>query len=292
MFDIKGMNYHVLFSFHLYAALKKTKSIKIRDLIIIAVVIYVTGGAGLYFLQEKILFHPLFLPADYHYKFDMPFREIDLPVTKEKNLSIVEFTIPDSVCRGIVLYFHGNMMNINRYAHFAGYFREHGYEVWMMDYPGFGKSTGARTEQIICDDALRLYRMARARFSSDSIIIYGKSIGTGVASLLASEVNCKRLILETPFYSIEALAKHYFFIYPVPLMAKYKFPIYQYFEKIKTPITIFHGSNDEVIPYRQSKRLVELNKTNVELITLDKGKHNNLAEFMLFHQKLDSLLRK
>ena len=286
------MNYHVLFSFHLYAALKKTKSKKVLNWIIIILAIYVAGGAGVYFLQEKILFHPVILPADYHYKFNIPFREIDLVVTKEKKLSIVEFTVPDSLRRGVVLYFHGNMRNINRYAHFAGDFIEHGYEVWMMDYPGFGKSTGPRTERIICDDALRLYTMARARFATDSIIIYGKSIGTGVAAQLAAEVNCKRLIMETPFYSIEALAKHYFFIYPVPLMAKYKFPIYQYFGKIKAPITIFHGSNDEIIPYTQAKRLAELNKTNVELITLAKGKHNNLAEFPLFHQKLDSLLRE
>ena len=289
---MKDMNYHVLFSFHLYAALKKPKSKKIFNWIVILISIYVAGGAGIYFLQDKFLFHPVILPADYHYKFDKPFREIDLTVTKEKNLSIVEFTVPDSMRRGVVLYFHGNMLNINRYAPYASYFEKHGYEVWMMDYPGFGKSTGPRTEQIICDDALRLYTMARARFDPENIIIYGKSIGTGVASQLASEVNCKRLILETPFYSIEALAKHYFFIYPVPLMARYKFPIYQYFKRIKAPITIFHGLRDEIIPYRQAKRLAELNKKNVELITLDKGRHNNLAEFMLFHQKLDSLLRK
>ena len=258
----------------------------------IVVAIYVTGGSALYFLQDNFLFHPLFLPADYHYTFNIPFREIDLTVAKDKNLSVVEFTVPDSVCRGIVLYFHGNRLNINRYASFANNFTKHGYEVWMMDYPGFGKSTGARTEQIICDDALRLYKMARARFSSDSIIIYGKSIGTGVASQLASVVKCKRLILETPYYSISALASHYFFIYPIPLLSRYKFPVYQYFEKIRAPITIFHGSNDEVIPYKQAKRLLELKKANVELITIGKGKHNNLANFTLFHQKLDSVLRK
>jgi alpha-beta hydrolase superfamily lysophospholipase len=59
----------------------------------------------------------------------------------KKNLSIIQFTVPDSVRKGIVLYFHGNMKNIERYAPFATHFTRNKYEVWMMDYPGFGKST-------------------------------------------------------------------------------------------------------------------------------------------------------
>ncbi|MDP9229370.1 MAG: lysophospholipase [Bacteroidota bacterium] len=256
----------------------------------IILILYVAGGVTLYFIQDKLLFHPQSLAADYAYQFNVAFTQIDLDVSKEKNLSIVKFDAPDSTCRGVVLYFHGNMKNINRYARFAGNFTKQGYEVWMMDYPGFGKSTGKRTEQIIYNDALQLYKMARSRFSPDSIIIYGKSIGTGVASQLASIRDCKRLILETPFYSIDALAKHYFPIYPVTPMTKYAFPTYQYFEKITAPVTIFHGTNDEVIPFRQSLQLLKV-KQNAELISIEKGKHNNLDGFLLFHHKLDSLLQ-
>src|SRR6185295_15234793 len=149
----------------------------------------------------------------------------------------------------------------------------------MMDYPGFGKSTGKRSEQIMYDDAKLLYKMARARFSKDSIIIYGKSLGTGIASYLASVKDCKRLILETPYCSIEALFSHYAFIYPVGWMSKYHFPTYKYFEKVDAPITIFHGTSDEVIPYSQSKRLIKIAKPGAELVTIEKGKHNNLNDF-------------
>lgn len=161
----------------------------------------------------------------------------------------------------------------------------------MIDYPGFGKSTGKRSEHIIYDDALLLYKLARSGFTPDSIIIYGKSIGSGIASQLASIRDCKRLILETPYYSIDALAKHYFPVYPIIPMTRYTIPTFQYFEKITAPVTMFHGTNDEVIPYRQSIRLMNLKKPNVELVTIEKGKHNNLNDFSLFHQKLDSLLR-
>ena len=255
----------------------------------IIALLYIIIGVALYFLQDKFIFHPKKLPADYKYQFDIPFREIDIPLTAEKNISIVRFTVPDSVSKGIVLYFHGNRLNINRYAKYATGFTRNGYEVWMMDYPGYGKSTGKRNEQILYDDALILYKMAISKVSIEQIIIYGKSLGTGIASQLASVRECKRLILETPYYSMDALAKHYFFIYPVMPMTKYAMPTYQYFKYINAPITIFHGTRDAIIPYKHSKWLVE-KKAGVELITLEKGKHNNLPEFNLFQQKLDSLL--
>ena len=70
----------------------------------------------------------------------------------------------------------------------------------MIDYPGFGKSTGVFSEQLLYDWALTLYKLARAYYSPDSIIIYGKSMGTGIAAQLASIRDCRHLILETPYY--------------------------------------------------------------------------------------------
>lgn len=256
----------------------------------IAAVIYILLGVALFFLQELFIFHPKKLPADYQYSFSIPFRQIDLAVTDEKNLSIVQFTVPDSTRRGIVLYFHGNRKNINRYAEYALNFTRHGYEVWMMDYPGYGKSTGKRSEKIIYEDALTLYKMAIGKVSAEHIILYGKSLGTGIAAQLASVRDCKRLILETPYYSMDALAKHYFFIYPVIPMSKYAFPTFRHFEYIKAPVTIFHGTRDQVIPYKQAKWLAAL-KPGTELVTIEKGKHNNLPDFEAFRRKLDSLLQ-
>jgi uncharacterized protein len=270
--------------------MNKTRLKKFWKWFKIAVLSYVIIGIGLFIFQEKFIFHPEKLPADYQYKFDIPFRQIDLPVSDNKNLSIVQFTVPDSIRKGIVLYFHGNRKNINRYAPNATKFTRNGYEVWMMDYPGYGKSTGKRTEQVLYDDALIFYKMAISRVSAEHIVIYGKSLGTGIAAQLASVRDCKRLILETPYYSMDALASHYFFIYPVMPMTKYAMPTCQHFEYINAPIAIFHGTNDGVIPYRQAKRLVA-KKSGTELITLEKGEHNNLTTFPLYHHKLDSLLK-
>ena len=263
---------------------------KIRKWLIIFIAGYVVVGAGLYFFQDKILFHPESLPINHPFSFQTSFNEINLAVNNEKNLSIVQFTVPAKVCKGVVLYFHGNRKNIELYAPFAKNFTKNNYEAWMIDYPGYGKSTGKRTEQIMYDDASLLYQMARARFSKDSIVVYGKSLGTGVAAKLASLKDCKRLLLETPYYSMDALMGHYAFIYPVSRMVKYHFPTNLYFEMVEAPITLFHGTKDEVIPYKHSVKLLK-EKAGVQLITIEKGKHNNLNEFTFFHQQLDSLLQ-
>jgi alpha-beta hydrolase superfamily lysophospholipase len=214
---------------------------------------------------------------------------VNLAVTGEKNISIVQFTVPDSVRRGIVLYFHGNRENINRYAPYAVHFTRNHYEVWMMDYPGYGKSRGKRSEKILYEDALLFYRMALSKVPVDSIILYGKSLGTGIASQLAMVRECKKLVLETPYYSMDALGRHYFFMYPVMPLSKYSFPTHEYFAFIQEPITIFHGTRDRVIPYRHARWLAGKNP-RVELVTIPKGRHNNLAEYPQFQRKLDSLL--
>ena len=193
--------------------------------------------------------------------------------------------------KGIVLYFHGNRENINRYAAYANNFTRNGYEVWMPDYPGFGKTTGVFTEERLYSDAKLLYKMATKRFAADSIVLYGRSLGTGVASELASENNCKRLILETPYYSMPSLAAAHFFIYPTDRMIHFKFPVYNYIQKVKAPVSIFHGTDDEVIPYRTSVLLKAKLKKADEYISIEKGRHNDLGNFRFFHQKLDSLLR-
>jgi uncharacterized protein len=253
-------------------------------------IIYVLAGTGLFFFQEKLLFHPKKLAADYKFDFNIPYREWNLPRADSSNLNLVQFLPPDSTPTGIVIYYHGNMRNITRYAPFMRLFTMNGYEVWMMDYPGFGKSTGKRNEQTLYDDAERVYRMAAAKVNADSIIIYGKSIGTGIAANIASRFPCRRLVLETPYTSIPGLAQRYFFMYPVKYMVKYQFPSIDYLAKVKAPITIFHGTNDEVIPYRNARRLLTVLKPGDEFVTIEKATHNNIPDFQLYHDKMDSLL--
>ena len=256
----------------------------------IIIIIYCLVGILLYYLQDTILFLPKPLPADYTYHFDIPFKEVNLPYTRESNISIIQFPTRDSAAKGVVLYFHGNRQNINHYAQHAADFTSKNYEVWMMDYPGYGKSTGSFTEQELYDWALLFYKLARARYSPDSIIIYGKSMGTGIGAQLAAIRDCRNLILETPYYSFPSILGSYFPVYPVNRMVHFKIPTWQYLQKVTAPVTIFHGTGDGVIPIRNSKRLKPYLKDGDEFIMIKDGSHNDLPGFPLYRQKLDSLL--
>ena len=256
----------------------------------IIILIYCAVGITLYYLQESFLFHPDKIISSYKYRFNVPFEEINIPFNKTDTMNMVKFLPGDSAKRGVVLYFHGNKDNIGRYAKFADNFTKHGFEVWMEDYPGFGKSTGILTEQKLYDQALQIQKMATGKYGKDSIIIYGKSLGTGIAAYVASVTHNKRLILETPYYSIPSLFSSYAPIYPTAAMSTFKMPTGKFLLEVNYPVSVFHGDDDGVIPYRNAKRLKKVLKPSDEFITIEKGKHHNLNEFALFRQKLDSLL--
>lgn len=254
--------------------------------------IYIGVGIALYFLQDYILFHPVRLPAGQSYRFDIPFHEVNIPFDATANISIIQFLTGSSKKKGVVLYFHGNRKNISWYAHFAPRFTRHGYEIWMIDYPGFGKSTGRFTEQRLYDYATQLYKLARTKFSANDIIIYGKSMGTGVASYLASVKDCKALVLETPYYSMQSLVGTFAPVYPVNNMIHYRLPVFEYLPNVTVPVIIFHGSADMVIPFANAKQLRRVLKQGDEFITIEGGSHNDLNDFQLMQHKLDSLLEK
>ncbi len=257
----------------------------------ILLLVYIAGGIGLYFLQDYILFHPVSLEREHKYDFPEKHRDINIPVDENSNLNIIQFFSTDTVTKGVVLYFHGNKKNISRYAKYPPYFTRHGYEVWMIDYPGFGKSTGRFTEQTLYEWAGFMYRFARSRFAADSIIIYGKSMGTGIAAQLASVQACKRLVLETPYYDFPSVVKHYLPFYPVDRMIHYKMPTHEYLKKVIAPVTILQGKDDRVITYRNASRLKKYLKPGDEFVTIEDGSHNDLFRFEETIQKLDSLLR-
>ena len=257
----------------------------------ILTIVYVLAGVALYFLQDYVLFHPVTLKRDHNYNFPEKYKDINIPITENSNLNIVQFFSTDTVTKGVVLYFHGNKKNISWYAKYSPYFTKYGYEVWLIDYPGFGKSTGKLTEQTLYDWANYMYNFARARFGADSIIIYGKSIGTGIATHLASLQPCKKLILETPYYDYPSVIKHYLPIYPIEWMIHYKIPTHDYIEKVVAPITIFQGTDDRLVTYNNAKRLKPFLKGGDEFVTIEGGSHNDLYNFKETIEKLDSLLK-
>lgn len=268
-----------------------TKKLLFRYLKLLAL-LYGIIGIAFYYLQNRILLHPEPIAADSSYAFQVPHRELRIPETETSVISIVQFLLPDSASpRGVVLYFHGNRDHIGRYAPIAPVFTQEGYEIWMIDYPGFGKSTGSFTEQKVYDWALQLYKLARARFAPSAILIYGKSLGTGPACQLASIRDCRHLILEAPYYDFPSLVRRYLPVYPLNRLMHYHFPNWQWLPKVDAPVTIFHGTEDAIIPLSNAAGLKPLLKNGSTFITVKGASHNNLLEFAEVRGALKKILQ-
>lgn len=271
---------------------KQTKSGSLFFWVKILAGVYCGAAVALYFMQHKLIFHPSSLPEDHKFDFKSTFEEIKFNLDKSTSIHLVKFIPPDSLeKKGAVIYFHGNSENINHYAQYADNFTKHGYEVWMMDYPGFGKSTGKIDISLIYQSADQIYNMVLEKYDSpENILIYGKSLGTGIATYLASRKPCSKLILETPYYSLSYAASQYLWMFPVEYMMKYEIPSYKYFKQISAPITIFHGTEDEVVNYKNALLLEKILKKDDQLITIKGGRHNDLNTFAQMQEKLDELL--
>jgi uncharacterized protein len=264
---------------------------KFKRIVLVIVIVYFTIGALLYLTQELFFFHPTPLPENYPYPFKQSFKEVNVKLPNG-NLNFVKFFPPSDVpVVGAVLYFHGNMTNISRYAANTEIFTKKGFVVFMPDYPGFGKTTGTRTEQRMLSDAQLVYDSVAKEFSKNQIIVYGKSMGTGVATVIAGQNNCKLLVLETPYKSLPALAAYYTKVYPTNFMINYKLNTFKNIEAVKCPIVAFHGVKDEIIPYHLAQAISTKFKPTDVFITINEGKHNNLTSFSAYTITIDSLLK-
>lgn len=247
------------------------------------------AGTLLYFLQEKMLFFPTVLEQDYIFQFSKPFEELFLKTDDDAVINAIHFKTENP--KGVILYFHGNAGDLSRWGFIAEYFVEKQYDVLIIDYRTYGKSTGKLSEKALYNDAQYGYDYLKDRYAEGEITLYGRSLGTGIAAYLASKNKPKQLILETPYYSIADVAKSRFPLLPVETLLKYKLPTYKYIQQASCPITIIHGTDDMVVPISSAEKLLKLNIENLDFITIEGGGHNDLIEHDLYHQQIHKILR-
>ena len=254
--------------------------------IIAILVAYLLLAGGLFLFQDRIIFHPVKLSDDYHFKFDQPFQEITITSKLGNKLNVLVFNANISEPKGTILYFHGNADNIQRWGEYAIDLTSLGYTVIMFDYSSFGKSTGKISEEVLYKDSEDIWEWSKLNFPSANFIIYGRSLGAAMALQLASIHPPDQLILETPFYQLVQDRFEFF----IPFGLNYRFPNYEYIQKIDCPITIFHGTNDPIIPFEEALKLKPLLKPGDKFIIIDKGGHRNLRDYQLYHQELAKIL--
>lgn len=258
--------------------------------IITIAIIYIAISIALYYLQDYMLFKPEKLPKDFQFTYDnQEIEEHNLETRDGAVINGLRF-IPKGKSKGVVLYLKGNSKSIKGWGKFAVDFTRLGYNVLMVDYRGFGKSTGRRSQKAIKRDLQEIYNKIKELTTEDRIILYGRSLGSGFAAKLASMNSPKLLILDAPYYSLTKVTKRYAPFMPLSLLMKYPLPTYKWLKYAQCPIHIIHGTNDKLIPYKSSVKLSKINPKLTKLHTVIGGGHKNLNNFESYHQMLDDIL--
>ncbi len=250
----------------------------LKWLLIVVSVGYACGLAALFFAQRSFLF-PIptaertspqaagFMEAEEH---------VLATADGEK---VIVWHVPAKPGRPVILYFHGNGDFL---AGFFGRFRDliaDGAGVVALSYRGYAGSTGHPSERGLLLDARAAYAFATARYSADQIVVWGFSLGTGVAVALAAEQPVRKLILEAPYTSTADVAASMFWFMPVRLVMRDQFRSDERIARVKAPLLIMHGSNDPAIPIVFGERLFALAHEPKQFVRFPGGGHENLGNF-------------
>ena len=250
---------------------------------------YIVANFVIYFAQERFLFKPEKLPKDFEFKYpNLNFQEYNLEKEPGVNINGIHFTIKNP--KGVVIYLKGNSKSLKGWGKFAIDFTRMGYDVMMVDYRGFGKSTGRRTEESIKDDLQYVYDKVREQVPEKYIILYGRSLGSGFAAKLASTNHPRMLVLESPYYSLSKVTKRYIPFMPVSLVIKFPIRTYKWLKYVDCPIKIVHGTNDRLIPFKTAVSLSKIRPENTRLYSVIGAGHNNLNTFEEYHRMLEEIL--
>jgi pimeloyl-ACP methyl ester carboxylesterase len=263
----------------------------IISILVIALALYVVGCGFLYFKQEALLFYPEKLPANYQFRFPGEHREY--PITAPDGTRLSGLLFKTTAPKGLVFFLHGNGGSLAGWGDVAATYTRLGYDVFLLDYRGYGKSQGRISSQAqLLGDVEIAYNQLKAEYAEQSIIIAGYSVGTGPAAWLASRHRPRLLLLHAPYYSLADMAAHTIKLWPIlpSWLLRYPLPTNEFVQRVAAPVVLFHGDHDEVISYSSSVRLKALLKPTDQLISIRGGGHNGLLAQPQYQQVIGQLL--
>jgi pimeloyl-ACP methyl ester carboxylesterase len=257
--------------------------------IIYIIIGYVLLMVIAYFIQEKFIFKPEKLAADFEFKYDAPFKEVSFNPEPGVTISGIHFNVKKP--HGLIIYFHGNTRSIKGWGKYARDFFRFGYDVLLVDYRGFGKSIGKRSETAMLRDMQFVYDQLCLQFPEDHILVYGRSMGSGFASKLAADNRPRYLILDAPYYSFRKVVERFLPFLPIRLVLRFHLRTDKWIKEVKCHTYIIHGTKDWLIPIRHSERLQAINPRRITLIRIHGGGHNNLPTYPEYHNFIRDILK-
>ena len=175
-----------------------------------------------------------------------------------------------------LLFFHGNGGALEHRGLLMRKYLDHGYGMFMLTYRGFGGSTGSPTEKDnVADAGLAYDRLMSEGVPPTSIILYGESLGSGVATQVAKTKRAAGLILDSPFTSVTDRAAEIYPFLPVRLLLADRYESSRHIRDVRMPLLIIHGEADQVVPVRMGRALFALANEPKSIATFPGGGHNN-----------------
>lgn len=264
-------------------------------------VLYVAVLAMLYFFQERLIFFPSKLEPNHDFSFDQPFEEIRLDadgtwigglkfLAQSRDGGQIYCDARDGngerkAKNGAAIFFHGNAGNLQGWGGYARFFTDLGYDFYLFDYRGYGKSGGeiSSQEQLYADADVMMQVVLR-EYDAGEVTALGYSVGSGLAARTAQKYGAKRLVLIAPYFSLEELAREKMPFVP-KFLIKYKIPTFEFVGGFGGPVTIFHGEHDELIGVDNSRRLLKFLKPGDKIYELNAG-HNDILGLSELWEKL------
>jgi uncharacterized protein len=242
-----------------------------------------------YLIQDRFIFKPEVLHKDFLYKYDIPFKELFFDI--EPGVQINGLHFHRDKPKGLIFYLHGNTRSIKGWAKYARDFYRYDYDVVLVDYRGFGKSTGKRSEKEMLNDLQFVYNSLREQCGEDHLIAYGRSLGSGFATKIASDNHPRYLILDSPYYNFIEVIERFLPFLPNQYILRYHLRTDRWIRKVNCHTYIIHGTKDWLIPIKHSEKLQKINPDKITLIRIEGGSHNNLPSFPEYHNFIRDILQ-
>jgi len=241
---------------------------------VIALGIYIGLGVALFFTQRSLMYFPdrtHTTPA----QAGLPEAE-EVTLTTADGEQVIAWHVAPQQGKPVILYFHGNGGALaDRVDRFRKLIAD-AIGLVALEYRGYGGSSGSPSEKGLLADAEAAYAFAAARYAPEQIVLWGESLGSGVAVALGADKPVGRVILEAPFTSAAAIAASHYWYMPVRLLMTDQFRSDERIGKVKAPLLILHGVHDQIVPYAMGEQLFDLANKPKHIVRFLDGGHEDL----------------
>jgi fermentation-respiration switch protein FrsA (DUF1100 family) len=250
----------------------------LKWLVVLASLGYLGGLAVVFFAQRAFIFPAPQTARTAPAAAGYPEAEEHILTTADGE-KVIAWHVPAKPGHPVVIYFHGNGDFLAGLAFHFRAISTDGTGLVALSYRGYAGSSGRPSEQGLLQDAAAAYAFTSARYGADRIVLWGFSLGSGVAVALAAEQPVGKLILEAPFTSIVDLAASLLRIFPVRWLIKDQFHSDRLIARVTAPLLIMHGARDLTIPLGHGERLFALANQPKQFVRFPEASHNDLAEY-------------